>query len=220
MTKYKVNIKVFGDTRRRGFKEDSVSENVPTRSLSQSEKRGLESAFESIWNAHLKSVQLVVIIKSGQEAERETKMKTIKMRSIKIVVLSVVFILIVLFTACSTYEKEEIETIGVLEAKSNGDLIPREYSEEWDPKDLEDEWIHTGDELEITPEMAVEIANIHFKHHYGLEMLASTEFCIDEVPDYGLYIVSRIQRERVLGGGCSVVIQKKDGAIIAHWAGE
>ena len=50
----KVNIKVFRDTRRWGFKEDSVSENVPTRSLSQSEKRGLGSAFESIWNAHLK----------------------------------------------------------------------------------------------------------------------------------------------------------------------
>ena len=133
-------------------------------------------------------------------------------------VLCIIIVFCVTFmTGCSEKPKREIETLGVLEAKSNGDL---NVEESWRTTETIQEMVKKFEEENhnygITPEMAVEIANIHFKHYYDLGTIASTCYSIYENTELNIYIVCRNPREmNVLDGCYELIMDKNTGAVLS-----
>ena len=75
--------------------------------------------------------------------------------------------------------------------------------------------IKNGQDAVKDEKLALEIGNAILKAYYGDEVVKNTEFRVSESGDRKLFKISRLENDsNIMGSSPSVVIRKKDGAIM------
>lgn len=140
----------------------------------------------------------------------------------KIKLICTLLVVIFIVSGCAGSKvNDEGKFLGVIEEGDIGYIEDIEAYEGWG--------IMTPEELDfIDEQVALEIGNIVIERVFSTiptedgeykDVLENTNYIVYEVKDKDFYVVTRGD-PNALGGGYSVAISKKNGAILKLWLGE